>query len=57
MVSLFLEDWEFVWVALSGHMALGLSCQGMQDACKESSMSQCSLCSQCLDDSLTLEGL
>ena len=44
-------------------MFLDLLCQEMKDACKESSLSQCSqrsrcsLCSQCFEDSLTLEGL
>ena len=49
VVSLFLEVRRGLpWV---GHMALDLLCQEMEDACQESSLSQCS---QSTEDSLTL---
>ena len=37
VVSLFLEDWELVPVALSWHVAMDLLCQEMRDACWVSS--------------------
>ena len=52
VVAPFLDDWEFARVALSCPMALDIPCQEM-DACQdrsESQGSQCSLCSQCLED-------
>ena len=58
VVALFLEDWELGWVALSCHMAIDSLCQEMRDACWDTSEllgSQCSLCSNCLEDSVAEE--
>ena len=40
-MSLFLEDWELLRVALICHKALDLLCQEMKEACQESPLSQC----------------
>ena len=55
VVFLFLEGWELAQVAQCCRMALDFLCQEMRDACQDSSesrVSQCSLDSQCLEDSL-----
>ena len=56
VVALFLE--ELGRVVLSCHVAMELLCQEMRDECWDSSESlgfQCSLCPQCLVDSLAEE--
>ena len=58
VVALFLEDLEHGQVALSCHVAMDFLCQETRDACRNSSESlgsPCSLCSQCLEDSLAEE--
>ena len=53
-LKVIVQDWSSEVVALSCHVAMDLLCQGMRDACQDSSLSQCS---HVWEDSLTLEGL